>query len=138
MMILKTYSELIKLPTFEERFEYLKLTGSIGIDTFGFDRFINQNFYNSYEWRTFRREIIIRDNGGDIACPDRPISGRIILHHITPITKGDLLGKKSCLMDPENIVCVSHLTHNAIHYGNAVPEEFKLVERKPNDTCPWR
>lgn len=135
----KTYSELILLPTFEERYEYLKLDGHVGEDTFGFDRYLNQAFYRSTEWKRIRREIIVRDNGCDLAHPDREIVGPIYIHHINPIAMKDLTDQTDYLRDPENLVCVSYNTHQAIHYGSTellTPTE--LVERRPNDTCPWK
>lgn len=136
---IKCYSELITIPTFEERFEYLKLDGVVGKETFGFDRYLNQQFYNSYEYRKFRREIIIRDMGCDLGIEERPIGGLIILHHINPITPEDILGRNiRILLDPENSICVSHGTHNAIHYGDSSLLITNPIERKPNDTCPWR
>lgn len=135
----KTYSELILLPTFEERYEYLKLDGHVGEDTFGFDRYLNQAFYRSTEWKRIRREIIVRDNGCDLAHPDREIVGPIYIHHINPISMKDLTDQTDYLRDPENLVCVSCNTHQAIHYGSTellTPTE--LVERRPNDTCPWK
>ena len=135
----KTYSELILLPTFEERYEYLKLDGHVGEDTFGFDRYLNQAFYRSTEWKRIRREIIVRDNGCDLAHPDRAIVGPIYIHHINPISMKDLTDQTDYLRDPENLVCVSYNTHQAIHYGSTellTPTE--LVERRPNDTCPWK
>ena len=138
MMIIKTYSELISIPTYEERFDYLKLEGVVGKDTFGYDRYLNQAFYNSPEWRRFRRDIIIRDNGCDLACEGYDIRGRIILHHINPLTQEDLINRKEALFNPENIICVSHNTHNAIHYGDANLLITGPIERVANDTCPWK
>ena len=139
VMIIKTYSELIKIPTYKERFEYLKLDGIVGKDTFGYDRYLNQAFYNSPEWRRFRRDIIIRDNGCDLACEGYEIRGKIILHHINPITQDDLISRRrDVLFDPENIICVSHNTHNAIHYGDVNLLITGPIERTANDTCPWR
>lgn len=138
-MMKKTYSELILLPTFEKRYEYLKLYGHVGEDTFGFDRYLNQAFYRSTEWKRIRREIIVRDNGCDLAHPDREIVGPIYIHHINPISMKDLTDQTDYLRDPENLVCVSYNTHQAIHYGSTellTPTE--LVERRPNDTCPWK
>lgn len=135
----KTYSELLTLQTFEERFQYLKLDGKIGEDTFGWDRYLNQVLYRSAEWRRFRREIILRDNGCDMAHPDYPINGNlIIIHHLNPITKQDIVNRSPNLFDPENVVCVSHRTHNAIHYGVEEAPIQKPITRMPNDTCPWK
>ena len=138
MMIIKTYSELISIPTYEERFDYLKLEGVVGKDTFGYDRYLNQAFYNSPEWKRFRRDIIIRDNGCDLACEGYEIRGKIILHHINPLTHDDLINRREVLFDPENIICVTHNTHNAIHYGDANLLITGPIERTANDTCPWR
>ena len=137
--IIKSYSELITIPTFEDRFEYLKLDGTVGKETFGFDRYLNQQFYNSYEYRKFRREIIVRDMGCDLGIEERPINGLIILHHINPIDPEDILDRNiRILLDPENSICVSLRTHNAIHYGDSSLLITNPIERKPNDTCPWR
>ena len=139
-MIIKTYSELITLPTFEERYKYVKLDGKVGEETFGYDRWLNQMFYNSDEWRRFRRDIIVRDMGCDLGMEDREISGIIIVHHINPIPKYAIEKRiLDILMNPENVICVSHNTHNAIHYG----DESLLISSTPivrtlNDTCPWR
>lgn len=135
---MKTYSELIMLPTFEERFEYLKLNGRVGEDTFGYDRYLNQIFYTTKEWRDFRDRIIFRDNGCDLGMPDRQIFGRIYIHHIVPLTKEDLLNRNDCLLNPENVICVSYDTHNAIHYGDATKLPSDPIIRTKNDTCPWR
>ena len=139
LMIIKSYSELIKIPTYKERFEYLKLDGIVGKDTFGYDRYLNQAFYNSPEWRRFRRDMIIRDNGCDLACEGYEIRGKIILHHINPIAQDDLISRRrDVLFDPENIICVTHNTHNAIHYGDANLLITGPIERVANDTCPWK
>lgn len=137
-MSIRTYSELIRLPTFEERYKYLKLNGRVGEDTFGFDRYLNQNFYRSNEWRRIRNQIIVRDQGCDLGMPDREIGGKILIHHLNPIAVKDILLQTEFLLNPEYLICVSHSTHNAIHYGN---ENFLLtmpVERTKNDTCPWK
>lgn len=136
---MKTYSELILLPTFEERFEYLKLDSVVGWETFGAERYLNQTLYSSPEWKRARRDVIARDEGCDLAHPDRPIRTKIYIHHIEPITREDVLNRSPKLFDLDNLVCVSFNTHNAIHYGTAnllIPT--KPVERKPNDQCPWR
>jgi len=133
-----TYSELITLPTFEERFRYLQLNGIVGEDTFGFDRWINQNFYQSTEWRSLRNRIIVRDCGCDLGIEGREIHKGIIIHHMNPITKPDILEKNMFVMNPEYLICVSHNTHQAIHYGD---ESLLLTiprERSRNDTCPWK
>lgn len=134
----KTYSQLILLRTFEERFDFLKMSGRIGFDTFGFDRYLNQDFYVSKEWQQARSFVIARDNGLDLACEDHEISGRIIVHHINPITPDDVIGKSDRLLDPNNLICVSDLTHRAIHYGGIELLPRKYEERRPNDTCPWK
>lgn len=135
---MKTYRELRRLNTFEDRYEYLKLNGRVGEDTFGFDRFINQGFYRSVEWKQVRDKVIIRDNGCDLGDPDHPIYGRILIHHMNPIRKEDFDENSDYLLNPDYLVCVSHNTHNAIHYGDAslLPKEY--VPRRPNDTCPWK
>lgn len=137
-MKIKSYSELSLLPTFEERFEYLKLGGVVGADTFGFDRIFNQKFYQSYEWKTVRNEIIVRDLGCDLGIEDRQIFGRILIHHMNPISLKDISDATKFLLNPEYLICVSHDTHNAIHYGDIRLVKKDLVERKPNDTCPWK
>lgn len=137
-MIIRTYSELIALPTFEERFAYLKLSGSVGKDTFGYDRYLNQVFYSSYEWRKLRDEIIIRDNGCDLGVSDRIIYGKIYIHHINPLRKDDIISRSEYLRNPDFLICTSFETHNAIHYGdiNLLPRD--PIERTKNDTCPWK
>lgn len=136
--IIRTYSELIRLKTFEERFEYLKLDGTVGESTFGFDRYLNQMFYTSIEWRNFRRDIILRDNGCDLAIPGLDIVGKIFIHHLNLLTKEDILNQTEYLMNPEFVVCASKLTHDAIHYGDSNLLPKGPIERKRNDTCPWR
>ncbi len=135
---MKTYREMSRLKTFEERYNYLKLNGTVGQNTFGFDRWINQKFYRSAEWRKVRDQVIVRDDGCDLGISDRIIDGRIIIHHINPIAIEDFDQNPDYLLNPEYLVCVSHNTHNAIHYGdeNLLPKEW--VPRQPNDTCPWR
>ena len=133
-----TYSELISLPTFEERFKYCKLNASIGKETFGFDRYLNQAVYQSARWKSLRNQIIIRDNGCDLAHQDYPVPKRVLIHHLNPITEQDILNESSVIYDSENLVCVSHATHNAIHYGTEQLLNKAPIERKPNDTCPWR
>ena len=135
---IRTYSELITIPTFEERFEYLKLNGSVGLETFGRDRYLNQILYNSPEWRRFRPEIIVRDNGCDLACEGYEIFGKILIHHINPITAKDILNRNPKVFDPENVITTVHNTHNAIHYGDKNLLITAPIERSRNDTCPWR
>lgn len=135
---IKTYSELIALPTFEERYRYLRLGGRVGEDTFGFDRWLNQIFYKDPEWRAIRDHVIVRDNGCDLAIPGREINGIILVHHMNPITKADILERSKFLLDPEYLICTVKRTHDAIHYGDE-SLLFKLpIERTKNDTCPWR
>jgi hypothetical protein len=134
----KTYSKLITLLTFEERFEYLRLDGSVGKETFGFDRYLNQVFYRSKEWKTVRDFVIARDNGCDLGVDDRAIFGKIYIHHMNPISIDDIANKRDYILDPEYLICVTHNTHNAIHYGDASLLVTVPIERKPYDTCPWR
>lgn len=135
---LRTYSELITFPTFEERYRYLRLRGKVGEDTFGFDRYLNQRFYKSAEWRRIRDEVIVRDNGGDLGIEEQLIHGKILIHHMNPITEYDIRYMTDALLNPEYLICVSHATHNAIHYGdeNLLPKG--PIVRTPNDTCPWK
>lgn len=137
-MSIKTYSELITLPTFEERFEYLKIGGKVGVDTFGFDRYLNQIFYRSDEWKSIRDEVIIRDNGCDLGIEGREIYSRIIVHHMNPITKDDILNRSDLLLNPEFLICTVKLTHDAIHYGDSSILLTEPVIRTKNDTCPWK
>lgn len=138
MTSIKTYSELIKLPTFEERYRYLRLSDRVGKDTFGFDRYMNQNFYRSREWKRIRDEVIVRDNGCDLGIEDRIIHGKILIHHMNPITDRDILDLTEFLLDPEYLICVTHTTHNAIHYGDEDLLITNPVVRTRNDTCPWK
>lgn len=137
-MKIRTYSELIKLPTFEERFEYLKLGGTVGEDTFGFDRHLNQAFYRSKEWKRVRDEVIIRDNGCDLGVEGYDIYERILIHHMNPLCIDDLANNMSITLNPEYLISVSHNTHNAIHYGDSNLLNLGPIERVPYDTCPWR
>lgn len=134
----KRYSELIKIESFEDRFNYLTLEGRVGEITFGGHRQLNQILYQTEKWKRTRREIILRDNGCDLAHEDYPIPYSVYIHHLNPITIDDLLEGRPCVFDLDNLVCVSFRTHNAIHYGteNLLPK--KIIERKKNDTCPWR
>lgn len=133
------YKDLIALPTFEERFKYLEIGGHIGIDTFGFNRYLNQNLYHSPQWMQLRDQIILRDNGMDLGVDGYPINGKIMIHHINPITIEDVLDNNPDIFNPEYLICCSHQTHNAIHYGDeAYLSRFQIVERRPNDTTPWR
>lgn len=135
---IKTYSELIQFKTFEERFNYLKIDGIIGQETFGFDRYLNQIFYTSPEWRKLRNKIIIRDNGCDLAVPGLEIIGKIFIHHINPISKDDIISRSDYLMNPEYLICSSKSTHDAIHYGDTNLLSKGPITRTKNDTCPWR
>ena len=138
MTNIRTYSELITLPTFEERFKYLQLNGSVGKDTFGFDRYVNQNFYRSKEWKRVRDFVILRDNGCDLAADGYVIYGKIIIHHMNPLTVKDIESVTAYLMNPEYLICTTHSTHNAIHYGDGSLLMMLPTERRKNDTCPWR
>lgn len=140
---MRTYTELMKLKTFEERFEYLKLSGQVGATTFGFDRYANQIFYNSSEWRQLRNKIILRDCDVygvlDLGHPDYPITGKVLIHHMNPIKIEDIIDRKDYILDPEFLICTSKDTHNAIHYGDAsLLPKYEYIERSPFDTCPWR
>ena len=137
-MSIRTYSELITIPTFEERFEYLQLKGSVGKDTFGYDRYLNQVLYRSPEWKRLRNQIIIRDDGCDLACDGYDIYDKVLIHHLNPITVEDVLTRSRKVFDPDNLVCVSHSTHNAIHYGDVDLLATGPIIRTKNDTCPWR
>ena len=134
----KTYSELSRLSSFEERYRYLRLGGAVGRDTFGFDRIFNQRFYQSSEWKRARDFVIIRDNGCDLGVKGHEIFGRLLIHHLNPITLEDIQLGSDSLFDPDNLICTTHDTHNAIHYGdeNLLPKP--PVERSANDTCPWK
>lgn len=139
MTLIKSYSELITIPTFEERYEYLKLSGKVGDETFGYDRWLNQVFYASKEWKTFRRDIIVRDMGCDLGIEDRAIKGIIMIHHINPVSKHAIEKRQfEILLNPDNAICTSFNTHNAIHYGDVGLLIAAPIERKQNDTCPWR
>jgi len=137
-MNIKTYSELSKLTTFEERYRYLRLGGRVGEETFGFDRWINQMFYKDPEWLKIRDEVIIRDNGCDLGIEGREIYSRIIVHHMNPITKADILDRSEFLLNPEYLICTVKNTHDAIHYGDENLLITLPMERNVNDTCPWR
>lgn len=137
-MMLKCYSELLRLTTFKERYEYLRLDGVVGEETFGFDRYLNQIFYNSQEWKDIRRKIIIRDNGCDLGLDGYEIRGKILIHHMNPIRQQDILLRTDLVLNPEYLIATTLSTHNAIHYGD---EKLLLTvpnERRKNDTCPWR
>ena len=136
---IRTYSDLISFSTFDERVQYLKLNGEIGKETFGFDRYINQQFYKSPKWKQIRDSVIIRDNGCDLGILGFEIYGRLYVHHMNPILSRDILEKTEILLNPEFLILVSFDTHNLIHYGNddCLKKRF-LTERKPYDTCPWK
>lgn len=135
---IRTYSEMVRLPTFLERYRYLKIGGQVGEETFGYDRYLNQTLYRSSEWRRFRRDIILRDNGCDLACEGYEIIGKILIHHINPITVRDIERRDSKIFDPENVISVTLNTHNAIHYGDESLLITEPLVRTPNDTCPWK
>ena len=138
MRTIRTYSELVRLPTFEERFRYLKLDGLVGKDTFGFDRYLNQEFYRSKEWKEVRDFVIVRDNGCDLGMDGYEIVGRIYIHHMNPITVNDIVHSSDFLLNPDYLICMSHSTHNAVHYGDEDLLVTAPVERRKNDTCPWK
>ena len=148
-MSIKTYSELITIPTYKERFQYLQLKGTVGKETFGYDRYLNQVLYNSPEWKRFRNDIVIRDNGCDLACDGYEINGwkspsgkihraRIIIHHMNPITVEDVINRNPMVFDPENVITTTLNTHNAIHYGDENLLVTGPINRSANDTCPWQ
>lgn len=137
-MSIKTYSELITFPTFEERFQYLRLDGVVGEDTFGFDRYLNQIFYRSQRWKKIRNYVIIRDHGCDLGVEGYEIHGRILIHHMNPITIADIENESAFLVDPEYLISTVHNTHNAIHYGDENLLMTAPIERSKFDTCPWR
>lgn len=136
---MRTYSELIKLRTFKERFEYLKLDGRVGEETFGYDRWLNQTFYHSSLWEDAKREVIIRDNGCDLGLEGYEMHGRILVHHMNPIRKEDIIRKSDILLNPEYLISTCKRTHDAIHYSDfSLASQNVIVKRRPNDTCPWR
>ena len=136
---MKTYTELLTLPTIKERYEYLKLGGSVGVVTFGGDRVFNQKFYSSREWKRVRRQIIIRDNACDLGVPGYELNSRIVIHHMNPVTMKDIRNEDwEYLTNPEYLISCSYITHQAIHYGDQSLLPQVPVERKPYDTCPWR
>ena len=137
-MIIRTYSELITLPTFEERYQYLRLDGRVGQETFGFDRWLNQKFYKDPEWLRVRDFVIIRDNGCDLGIEGREIRSRILIHHMNPITTDDIVKRSKYLLDPEYLICTVKRTHDAIHYGDESLLILNPIERTKNDTCPWK
>lgn len=135
----KRYSRVIQFSEFVDRFNYLKLFSSVGVDTFGSHRYLNQVLYRSPEWRRVRREIIMRDDGCDLAHPGLPIFGNVFIHHLNPINVEDVLERRPIVFDPENLICCSFKTHNALHYGTEEDiMEKELIIRTKNDTCPWK
>lgn len=138
MTNIKTYSELIKLPTFKERYRYLKMNGVVGEETFGFDRWLNQAFYKSKEWLAIRDHVIFRDNGCDLGMPDREIRGRVLIHHMNPITKRDILDRSDFLLNPEYLITTTKVTHDAIHFSDESLLYEDPIERTMHDTCPWK
>jgi len=135
--VIRSYSELARLKTFEERYEYLKLEGNVGAITFGFDRHINQEFYRSHEWKHIRNYVIVRDNGCDLGVEGFEIHEKILIHHINPIAVEDITDWNEIVVDPENLITTTQLTHNAIHYGTDSLAPRVLPERKPGDTALW-
>ena len=137
---IRTYSELIEIPTFEDRYRYLRLGNRIGEEAFGFDRYLNQRFYKSREWLAVRNEVIVRDAACDLACEDREIPDgvRILIHHMNPIRIEDIAYKREWILNPDFLICTTKQTHDAIHYGDETILCLDPIERSPNDTCPWR
>lgn len=136
-MLIKTHSELFRFETFEERFEYLKLTGSVGHTTFGFDRYLNQQFYQSHAWKTARRHVIVRDSGCDLGVQGYEIHADILIHHMNPISADDIIHGEEWITDPEFLITTTHNTHNAIHYGDKSLLPAPVLERRPGDTKLW-
>ena len=137
-MIIRSYSELSELETFEERYKYLRLKGFIGEETFGFDRFVNQIFYRSQEWKRVRDIVIVRDNGCDLGIRGREIHDRVIIHHMNPISLKEIENRSDFVLNPDFLITTTHNTHNAIHYGSEDNLILIPIERRPNDTCPWK
>ena len=137
-MSIRTYSELIAFSTFEERFKYLQLNGQVGESTFGFDRYMNQVFYRSQKWKSIRDFVIIRDCGCDLGVEGYDIHGKIIIHHMNPLSMRDIETESDFLLNPDFLICTTHNTHNAIHYGDENLLVTAPIERTKNDTCPWR
>lgn len=133
----RCYTQLIQRSSFEDRYSYLRLESCVGSETFGADRYLNQKFYKSSEWERIRDYVIVRDNGCDLAIPDRPIFGKIIIHHMNPMKVDDIIAHSEAILDPEYLICVSHATHNAIHYGDSSLLIAEPVIRRPGDTCLW-
>ena len=137
-MKIRTYAELSTLLTFEERYRYLRLNGSVGETTFGFDRYINQKFYRSSEWKQIRNHVIVRDNGCDLGVEGYEIHEKILIHHMNPIALSDIQNASEYLLNPDYLISVTLATHNAIHYGDETLLIRAPTERRPNDTCPWK
>lgn len=137
MTVIKSYHELRRFERFEDRFEYLKLGGTVGYSTFGFDRYVNQAFYASSEWKNIRRDVIVRDNGCDLGVPGYEINGSLLIHHINPMDSEDIFHGEEWILNPEYLITTTHNTHNAIHYGDSSLLVTKFVERKPGDTKLW-
>lgn len=137
-MIIRNYKELSRLHTYEERYQYLKLAGKVGQETFGIDRYLNQRFYTSYEWRQVRRYVIARDHGCDLGLEDLEIHDKIYIHHMNPILLEDILEGNIDILNPEFLICTTYNTHLAIHFGDERLLTSKPIERKPFDTCPWK
>lgn len=137
-MAIRTYSELITLSTFLDRFEYLRLNGKVGEETFGYYRYLNQVFYRSSEWKKIRNLVIVRDNGCDLGLSGYDIHGKVYIHHMNPITVDDIRNRSEFLLNPDYLICVSHMTHEAITYGDKSLLLLEPMERTKNDTCPWR
>lgn len=135
---MRTYNELSRLETFEERYDYLRLNGDVGIETFGFDRYLNQVFYRSHEWKRVRDIVIIRDNGCDLGMKGYDIHTKILVHHMNPVCLRDINDRNEDLLNPEYLITTTHQTHNAIHYGDESLLPRGPIERKPFDTCPWK
>lgn len=136
--MIRTYSELLTFKTFMDRYNYLKLSGRVGVETFGFDRYLNQMLYRSKRWKELRPKIISRDSACDMAMEDYDISDRIIIHHMNPISIEDIENERDDIFNPEFLVCVSPNTHNAIHFGDDKKLPKPIIKRQPNDMCPWR
>ena len=134
---IRTYRELVRLHTFKERFEYLSLRGSVGYATFGYERWVNQAFYRSAQWRHIRQQVIARDLACDLAFPDHEIHDRLIVHHMNPMSADEIVDAEDVILDPEFLITTQHATHNAIHYGDASLLPAPLVERRPGDTKLW-
>lgn len=135
--MIRTYSELRTLHTFEERFRYLALRGRVGRETFGYDRYLNQMFYSSYEWKRLRNFVIDRDNGADLGIEGFEIHARLVIHHMNPVTVDDITHGDDRILDPEFLITTCHQTHNAIHYGDERQLPRQFVERRPGDTKLW-